>query len=53
MASKVIEDNTVIGAGSMVTRSIPGNVVAVGVTCRVLRESTEKDKTTYPMYKPE
>mgnify|MGYP003291681549 CR=1 FL=1 len=42
-----IGDNTVIGAGSVVTKSIPGNVVAVGVPCKVLREITEKDKTSY------
>ncbi|MFD0892681.1 sugar O-acetyltransferase [Luteolibacter ambystomatis] len=33
-----IGDNTVIGAGSVVTKSIPANVVAVGNPCRVLRE---------------
>ena len=32
-----IGDNTVIGAGSVVTRDIPANVVAVGNPCRVLR----------------
>ena len=36
--------NTVIGAGSVVTRFIPGNMLAVGVPCRVLREITEADK---------
>lgn len=46
-------DNTVIGAGSVVTRSIPGNVVAVGVPCRVMREITEADRTSYPTYSPE
>ena len=51
LAGVEIGDNTVIGAGSVVTRSIPCNVVAVGVPCRVLREITEKDKTTYPKYK--
>lgn len=30
--------NTVIGAGSVVTRSIPANCVAVGNPCRVMRE---------------
>ena len=30
--------NSVIGAGSVVTRSIPPNVVAVGNPCRVLKE---------------
>lgn len=32
-----IGDGAVIGAGSVVTRSIPANVVAVGNPCRVLR----------------
>ena len=45
-----IGDNTVIGAGSVVTRPIPANVVAVGVPCRVVREISEKDKTSYPFY---
>ncbi len=31
-----VGDNTVIGAGSVVTRDIPANVVAAGVPCRVL-----------------
>ncbi len=39
-----IGDNAVIGAGSVVTRSIAGNMLAVGVPCRVLREITEADK---------
>lgn len=32
-----IGDNTVIGAGSVVTRDIPSGVVAVGNPCRVVR----------------
>ena len=32
-----IGDGTVIGAGSVVTKDIPANVVAVGNPCRVLR----------------
>ena len=32
-----IGENTVIGAGSVVTRSLPANVVAAGNPCRVLR----------------
>ena len=32
-----IGSGTTIGAGSVVTRSIPANVVAAGVPCRVLR----------------
>lgn len=33
-----IGENSVIGAGSVVTRSIPANCVAVGNPCRVIRE---------------
>lgn len=33
-----IGENTTIGAGSIVTRSIPANVLAVGNPCRVIRE---------------
>lgn len=32
-----IGENTVVGAGSVVTRSLPANVVAAGNPCRVLR----------------
>lgn len=32
-----IGDNSIIGAGSVVTRNIPANVVAVGNPCRVVR----------------
>lgn len=32
-----IGDNTVIGGGSVVTKDIPSNVVAVGNSCRVIR----------------
>lgn len=32
-----IGDNTVIGAGSVVTKDIPSNVLAVGNPCRVIR----------------
>lgn len=42
-----IGDNTVIGAGSVVTKDIPANVVAVGNPCKVLREITEEDKKRY------
>lgn len=37
----VIGDNVVIGSGSVVTRDIPDNVVAVGNPCRVLRSVTD------------
>ena len=42
-----IGDNTVIGAGSIVTRDIPANVVAVGNPCRVMREISDHDKEYY------
>ena len=35
---------TIIGAGSVVTKDIPANVVAVGTPCRVLRKIDERDK---------
>ena len=42
-----IGDNSVIGAGSVVTKDIPSNVVAVGNPCRVLREIGEHDRQYY------
>lgn len=42
-----IGDNSVIGAGSVVTKDIPENVVAVGNPCKVLREIGEKDRKYY------
>ena len=39
-----IGSNVVIGAGSVVTKSIPDNSVAVGNPCKVIRQITEKDK---------
>lgn len=42
-----IGDNTVIGAGSIVTRDLPANVVAVGNPCRVLRPIGERDREYY------
>ena len=44
MPGVTIGDNTVIGAGSVVTKDIPANVVAVGNPCRVLREIGEHDR---------
>lgn len=42
-----VGDNTVIGAGSVVTKDIPPNVVAVGNPCRVLRPIGEHDREYY------
>lgn len=47
MPGVTIGDNSVIGAGSVVTKDIPANVVAVGNPCRVLREIGEHDKEFY------
>jgi maltose O-acetyltransferase len=38
-----IGDNSVVGAGSVVTRDIPANVVAVGNPARVIREISDAD----------
>lgn len=38
-----IGHDSVIGAGSVVTKDIPPGVVAVGVPCRVIRQITEED----------
>ena len=42
-----IGDNSVIGAGSIVTKDIPHDVVAVGNPCRILREISERDREYY------
>ena len=42
-----IGDNVVVGAGSIVTKDLPDNVVAVGNPCRVLREVNEQDYEFY------
>jgi len=47
MPGVTIGDNTVIGAGSVVTKDIPANVVAVGNPCKVLREIGEHDREYY------
>ena len=47
MPGVTIGENSVIGAGSVVTRDIPDNVVASGVPCRVMREITDEDLKFY------
>lgn len=42
-----IGDNSIIGAGSVVTKNIPSNVIACGNPCKVIRKITDKDKTDY------
>ena len=38
MPGITIGDNTIIGAGSVVTKDIPSNVVAVGNPCKIIKE---------------
>lgn len=43
-----IGNNSIIAAGSVVTRDIPSGVLAGGVPCKVIRELGEQDKHKYP-----
>lgn len=47
MPGVTIGKNSVIGAGSVVTKDIPANVVAAGNPCRVMRRITENDRKFY------
>ena len=47
MPGVTIGDNSVIGAGSIVTKDIPSTVVAFGTPCKVFREIGERDKKYY------
>ena len=47
-----IGDNAVIGAGSVVTKDVPADVIAVGNPCRVLRRITEEDRRYYYKDRP-
>lgn len=47
-----IGENTVIGSGSVITKDIPANVIAVGNPCRVLRPITDEDKKYYYKNRP-
>lgn len=42
-----IGNNAVIGAGSVVTKDLPDNVIAAGNPCKVIREITDEDKRYY------
>ncbi|WP_442952578.1 hypothetical protein [Paenibacillus sp. Root52] len=42
-----IGKGSVVGAGSVVTKDVPANVIAVGNPCRVLREINEQDREFY------
>ena len=43
MWMQIIGDNSVIGAGSVVTKDVPANVVAAGNPCKVLRPMTAQE----------
>jgi maltose O-acetyltransferase len=43
-----IGDDTVVGAGAVVTRDLPAGVLAAGVPARVLREIDERDRVAIP-----
>lgn len=47
MPGVTIGDNTVVGAGSVVTKDLPANVVAVGNPCRILRPVSDRDREFY------
>ena len=47
-----IGSNTVIGAGSVVTKDIPDWVIAAGNPCRVIRKITEEDMKYYYKDRP-
>lgn len=42
-----IGDNVVVGAGSVVTKDLPDNAIAVGNPCRIIRYVTEEDRKYY------
>lgn len=48
-----IGNNVVIGSGSIVTKDIPDNVIAVGNPCKVLRAITAEDKQYWEQQKAE
>lgn len=47
LAGITVGDDSVIGAGSVVTRDIPEGVVAAGNPCRVMRRIGERDRLYY------
>lgn len=47
MPGITIGDNSVIGAGSVVTKDVPANVIAVGNPAKVLRSINDHDREYY------
>ncbi len=42
-----IGENSIIGAGSVVRKSVPADCIAAGNPCRILRKLSEKDRLYY------
>jgi acetyltransferase-like isoleucine patch superfamily enzyme len=42
-----IGNNVVVGSGSVVTKDLPDDVIAVGNPCKIVRQITEADKKYY------
>lgn len=51
MPGITIGSNVIVGAGSVVTKDIPSNVIAVGNPCQVLRDITTEDKKYWQQQK--
>lgn len=47
MGRVTVGKNSIIGAGSVVTKDIPANVIAAGIPCKIIREITDADKTGF------
>ena len=45
LSKVVVGENSIVGAGSVVTRDVPPNVIVVGNPARVLRSTTSKART--------
>jgi maltose O-acetyltransferase len=48
-----IGQDTVVGAGAVVTKDLPAGVVAVGVPARILREIGDEDRVEVPTLRPD
>lgn len=47
MPGVTVGNNVVIGAGSVVTKDLPDDVIAAGNPCRIIRKITEADRDYY------
>ena len=47
MPGVTIGNNVVIGAGSVVTKDVPDNVIAAGNPCKIIRTITDEDRDFY------